>query len=230
MYRNFKLLTLSVAALSAFAAPAAQAEATFTVPKISPLAQTRFTQLPDGTGKTAHWLLDISNAEKSIQMSVTCNEVLGEGLATGPELSDITIVTPSFSGCTIAGHTATAQNQGCSFTYTSGGGFDIVKAAGHLCEHTREAIVFTDTVAECTVEIAQMELTGVGYHTVKLEGESQTVITAQLNEQAKFTYEARGSACPFGTTSNGTLTTWNSILTGEEASFGKLMLNVEWHV
>ena len=233
MYRNFRLLTLSalsVAVLTAFAAPAAHAEALFTVPGAPATTKTIFTQLKDGTGETAHWLLDISNAEKSIKMSVTCNEVLGEGEATGPEFSHITIVTPAFSGCTIAGHTAKAENTGCAFTFNSGGVLSIVKAGLHKCEHKNEAIVFRDTVAECIVEIGQMELTGVGYHTVTLSGEKQTVITAQLGEQTKFTYEARGSACPFGTTSNGTLTTWNAVLTGEEAFIVKQMYNVEWHV
>ncbi len=236
MIRNLKALGLAgltMLALTALAAPAAHAEAIFTVPGASKNAQTTLTLLKDGTGKTAHWVFDISNAAGTEGLSLTCeearaNEMEHDGLATGPEFADFTIVTPLFSKCEANGNTFTAKNEGCSFTYTSGGELDIVPAAKHLCEPKREAFVFSNATLPCTIEIGKQTLTGVGYHTVEEKEGGQTVLTVELNS-VKFSYAATGAGCPYGETSNGTITTGNHIITGEQA-FGGAMVSFSWHV
>lgn len=43
--------------------------------------------LCDGTGKTAHWVFDISNAAGTSVLSLTCSQALGTGGSTGPACS-----------------------------------------------------------------------------------------------------------------------------------------------
>jgi len=226
--RAFVLSGLAVLALVALAAPAAQAEATFTVPGAGAKTQTTLTLLPDGSGKTTHWVFDVASADKTKSALLTCNEVLGntaatDGLVTGPAFAEFTITTPAFSGCTINGQPAKAENKGCAFRYTSGGRLDIVKVGIHVCRHTAEPLVFT--AASCTIEIGEVELIGVGYHTVEEAGIK--MLTVEQNGIGEVTYEARGAACEFGTTSNGTITTGNQIVTGE-STIGGAMVNFLW--
>ncbi len=233
MIRKFRALVLTglaALALIALAAPAAQAEATFTVPGAGAKTQTTLTLLPDGSGKTAHWVFDVASADKSKSALLTCNEILGntattDGLVTGPAFAEFTITTPAFVGCTINGVTAKAENKGCAFRYTSGGRLDIVNVGIHICKHTAEPIVFT--APECTIEIGAVELVGVGYHTVEEAG--LKMVTVEQNGIAEVSYEARGAQCEFGTTKNGTITTGNQIITGE-STIGGAMVNFLWEV
>jgi len=231
MIRNLKALVLAglaALAFTALAAPAAQAEATFTVPGAGANTQTTLTLLNDGSEKTTHWVFDVASADKTKSALLTCKEVLGntpttDGLVTGPAFAEFTITTPAFSGCTINGAAAKAENKGCAFRYTSGGRMDIVKVGVHVCRHTAEPIVFT--AAGCTIEIGEVELVGVGYHTV-MEG-AQSVLTVEQNGIGEVSYEARGAQCEFGTTNNGVITTGNQIITGE-STIGGAMVNFLW--
>lgn len=235
--RNLKTLALAGLTLVALAAmaPAARAEAVFTVPGATPNTTTTLTLLPDGTGKTTHWVLNISNAGGTEKVTLTCNEVVAnekekDGLVTGPEFADFTIVTPQFKTCAVAGTAYTAANNGCSFTYKSGGELAIVPAGVHLCEENkREDLVFSNAAADCTIEIGKQNFTGIGYHTVLEAGTEQTNITVEQTGIKNVTYEARGKGCPFGQTKNGEIATGNQIITGE-STFGGAMVSVNWHV
>jgi hypothetical protein len=226
MIRKLALLGLSllaVVALGALAVPAAQAEATFTVPGASDKTQTTLTMLKDGSGSTAHWVLDIPELG-----SMTCNEATAtafgdDGAMTGSKATHITIATPTFAGCTVAGLAVNAQNKGCGFTFKAAGGLDIVDSGIHKCEHTKEALVFSGP--GCTVEIGKQSLAGVTYHTVQDGLSGKKVVTAEANGIANITYEAYGFVCPLGTKSNATLTTATAIITGEDG-FGTA--NLEW--
>jgi hypothetical protein len=232
--RSLKTIFMAGLVLAALAGavPAAHAEAVFTVPGVSANTTTTLTLLPDGTGKTTHWVFNISNAGGTEKVTLTCNEVVAnekekDGVVTGPEFADFTIVTPQFKTCAVAGTAYTATNNGCSFTYKSGGEMSIVPAGIHLCEENkREDFVFTNAAAECTIEIGKQNFTGIVYHTV-LEGE-RTNITVEQTGIKKVTYEARGKGCPFGQTNNGEIATSNQIITGE-STLGGAMVSVNWH-
>jgi len=222
--KRLALAALAALALAVFAAPAAQAEALFTVPSAGALTETTLTMLPDGIEHEAHWTVDIYNAAKTSTLTVTCKDVRAnsfehDGATKGKEFADFTIVTPLFSGCTVNGIAVTAKNLGCGFTFTSGGQMDIVSFGIHKCEHTKEPIVFSG--GGCTVEIGAQQITGVEYTTVVDAETGKKVVTADFEGVEKLVYEASGFLCPFGTTSNGNITHARALLKADEKAFGQ---------
>ncbi len=219
---RFALLALAITALVAFAAPAAQAEATFTIPGAGEKEST-LTLVKDGVEHAAHWTFDISNAAKTTTFALTCEEVRAnefehDGAAAGSKFADFTISTPLFFGCTVGGVAVKAENKGCGFTFTSGGQVDIVSVGIHKCEHTKEPIVFTGS--GCIVEVGVQQIAGVEYSTIVDGATGKKAVTADLGGAENLTYEARGVFCPFGTTSNGVLTFGRALLKADEKAFG----------
>jgi hypothetical protein len=236
MIRNLKALVLAVVAvvaLGALGATAAQAHtpATFT----SGAPPTTLTVLPDGSGKTAHQVLDIQKADGTGGLPITCSRVTGEVTVEGTSFTDVT-VTPKFEeSCTFLGQSVVVENTGCNFIYTADGTLHITSefaAAPNTCKHGEKPIEWkTAAPLECKVEIGEQTVTGVKYHNLNAAGEAvetygQTV-TAEQKELA-LQYNATGKDCPYGTTSNGLFTTGNFILTGD--IYGtSTMDNVSWH-
>jgi hypothetical protein len=244
MIRNLKTLTLAMLALAALGATvssAAQGAARFTVEGAGAAEETTLTVLKDDEGgtkpKTAHQVIDFYNAAKTVELSLTCGELTGDGVVVGPEQTDVTIVTPAFEGggtvspkCSFAGQDITLENKGCNFTLQATGTFEITSennTAGNKCAHGEKPFVFG--FPNCTVEIgAQTLVNKVRYK--NLAGGLITIETptgAVGDPFLEFTYNAFGSACPFGTLSNGQYTTGNTLITGEKKGTNT-MVNLKW--
>jgi hypothetical protein len=244
MIRNLKALMLAMLALAALGAvvsSAAQAAPKFTVEGAGATDATTLTLFKDDEGgtkpKTAHQVFDIYNKEKTVELSITCNEVTGDGVVVGPEQTDVTIVTPAFEGggtvfpkCSFAGQDVTVENKGCNLTFQATGTVEIVSennTAGNKCAHGEKPIVFA--IPNCTVEVGvQTVVNKVRYH--NLAGGLITVETptgAVGDPFLELTYNATGTTCPFGTLSNGQYTTGNTIVTGEKQGT-TTMVNLKW--
>ncbi len=128
------------------------------------------TFLKDGTGKTAHQVLDISKTDGTGVLSITCNELTGHATVTGPNPADIHLVTPQIEGggivtagedkmdCTFAGQSVTINNTGCNFTLTPDGTLHIISefaSAPNTCKHGEKPIHFANTNLNCKVEIGE---------------------------------------------------------------------------
>jgi hypothetical protein len=226
MIRNLKALlaaALTVSALSALAASASQAAtpATFTAPGAGAAEATTLQVLKDGTGKTAHQVIDWKEPSGGGFLSITCNELAGGGTMYGPSSEDITIQTPQLqSSCVFAGQAMVIENTGCNFTLTpSSPQLHIVSEPGKECLHGKQSIHYTNTMINCKIEIAEQTISGLKYH--NLEDGTITVETPGLTVQ----FNALGAGCPYGTSNNSEWTTGNYILTGER---GGKMVTVEW--
>jgi hypothetical protein len=234
MIRNLKALVLAVGVLGALMASAAQAHtpevpATFT----SAVAKTTLTVLPDGSGKTAHWVFDIKKSDGSGVLPLTCNSVTGTGTLEGTQTTDITINTPGTQGCTFLGQSIVIPNTGCNFTYTADGTLHIVNDGALECAHGKQPIEYqTAAPLECKIEIGAQTLNGVKYHNLNaaeetVETNGQT-ITVEATNIGGVTYNAIGKDCPYGTTHNGEFTTGNAIITGDIHGTST-MTNISWH-
>jgi hypothetical protein len=244
MVRNLNALTLVLLALvglGTVVSSTAQGAPAFTVEGAAPTDETTLTILKDDEGgtkpKTAHHVLDIYNAAKSIELSITCNEVTGDATVVGSEQSDVTITTPLFERggavapkCSFAGQDTTVENQGCNLTYQASGTVEITSennTIGSRCAVGEKPIKFA--VPNCTVEIgAQTLVNKVRYH--NLAGGLVTVETpvgTEADPSLGLTFTAAGTTCPFGTQSTGQYTTGNAIVTGEEKGTST-MVNLKW--
>ena len=231
MIRNLKILLLAALAVTAFSALSVSvAQATkFTAPGGT---TTTVKAAKDGTGKTAHQVFDIYNAAKSSEVSFTCEEITGSGTIAGESTEEFALVTPGFSGhCTVAGQeTLTITNLGCNLQLNANGTAKIVSEAGHNCAHSlgssheagKEPITLQTGAFNCTIEIGAQTLAGkVKFHnltnalvTVK-SGEGETItVEFPTPTPTGFIDNAFGTGCPFGTQSNGQITTSNFILQG----------------
>ncbi len=221
MIRNLKVLllaTVAVTALSALSASATQAAPKFTTgAKVG--ETTEFKILKDGTGKTAHQVLDIRKADGTGVLSLTCNEIAGTGTAIGPEPTEITVPTPAFQGCIFAGQEVSIPNTGCNFIFTASGLLHIVNDSALECAHGKKPIHFTNTVLNCKVEWGAQTVEGVKYHNL-----ADGTVTVEMPE-LQLQYNATGVGCPYGTTNNGLLTTGNFIFEGRR---GGVKVNIAW--
>ncbi len=237
MIRNLRVL-LAVLAVTAFGAAAASgaSAAAFTVPGASAGQETTLTTLKDGTGKTAHQVLDIRKLDGTGVLSITCNELTAHATVVGSNPADITAVTPKFEGggietaggdktdCTFAGQSVTLPNTGCNFTFTPDGTLHITSefaAAPNTCKHGEKPIHFTNFPLNCKIEIGEQTVSGIKYHNL-VDG----TVTVEATNLA-LAYNATGAGCPYGTLGNGQITTSNFVLTGEKKGTSE-MLEVKW--
>ncbi len=222
MIRNLKVLllaVLAVTALGALSAAAAQGAPKFTTGAGAGVT-TEFKILKDGTGKTAHQVLDFRTANGTGVLSITCNEAAGTGTGVGPEPTEVTVPTLAFQGaCTFAGQEVTIQNTGCNFIFTASGLLHIVNDQVLECAHGKKPIHFTNTVLNCKIEIGAQTVAGVVYH--NLADGTVTVEVPGLT----FEYNATGTGCAYGTTTNGLFTTGNFIFEGRR---GGAKVNISW--
>jgi hypothetical protein len=244
MIRNLKILTLAMLALAALGATvssAAQGAARFTVEGAGAADETTLTFLKDdenGTKpKTAHHVLDIWNPPHTLALQLTCSELTGDATVVGSEQTDTTFVTPAFEGsgivfpkCNFAGQDVTVENKGCNLTFFANGEVQITSennTFGNKCAHAEKPIAFV--IPNCAVEIgAQVLVNKVRYH--NLAGGLITLETPTGgvgDPSLKFTFNAVGAACPFGTIGGGEYTTGNTIITGEKKGT-TTMVNLKW--
>jgi hypothetical protein len=233
MIRNLKALLLAVLVMTAFSALAASAAqaASFTVPGASATEKTTLKLIKDGTGKTAHQVLDISKSDGSGVVTFTCEELTGSGAVVGSAPAEAVITTPAFTTtgnpenkCEVVGQPEVkTTNTGCDLTFTPAGEVKIVSEPGHNCAHSvgssheagKEPITMQAPGLGCTLEIGAQTLVGnVTYHNV-VEGKgSITVQTPPTATPLGLIYNAYGVGCPYGTTTNGKYTTGNAIVEG----------------
>ena len=221
MIRNLKVLLLAALAVTAFGALASAAQATtFTAPGAAAGATTTADLVTDGTAKTAHHVFIIGNAAGTSTVSFTCESihaVAEHSHIIGPANEDVTI-TPGYTNCTTVGQAVTVTNTGCIFTFTANGEVHITNDTAKVCAHGAGNSPIDIEFTGCKAEVGAQTLKGVKYHNLNAAG-----VTVGSNEGTKvtvepvvtgITYNAVGANCPFGTTSNGSYTTGNTIVTG----------------
>jgi len=211
MIRNLKVLLAAALCLCSLGAVASASQAAeFTAPGAG-AAETELKLLPDGTGKTAHWVFDISAISGSPSISTTCSQIGGTLHSVPSVATSVTLTKPSFGGtCTDStGQTATVTNHGCHFTFTASGLLHIISDAGKECKHGKQPI--TIVTPTCTVEIGEQTINGIKYHNVG------TTVTVEAINLTNIKYNAKGSSCDFGTTENGVYTTGTAIVEGRRS-------------
>lgn len=189
---------------------------------------------PEGTtaGQTSHQVFDIRKADGTGVLSMTCNEAFWTGATLAGESSPEVITTIDFrssavnSNCPFAGQTVPISTGNCAFRFTAGGQLHIeddgVQSLGNKCAHGEKPITFSTTVLDCKVEVGAQTIGGIGFHNVIQNGKG-TITLERTN--TSFQYNATGTGCPYGTTSNGLYTTGNTILKGER---GGAVVNITW--
>jgi hypothetical protein len=197
MRRHFRLLPLAALTICAIAANPAQA-AVFTN---TGGGNTIITGLPDGTGTTAHHVINFPG-----DGTFTCNSINFQGTAGNKEFAEMT-VTVAYNGCTFRGALATVNMRGCDYLYRANGGFKIASIVEKECAKEPMEISITG----CTVKLGEQEFaSGILYHPLAVEeGTLETKLT-------KMQWQAVGIGCPVpGQFSNGEYETGNAILTSE---------------
>jgi hypothetical protein len=229
MIRNSKALLLALLAVSvlgAMVATGAQAS-NFTVEGAGESDQTTVKIAKDGTGKTAHFVFDIRKSDGSGVLSLTCNEVTGDGVLVGGTPLDVHIDTPVFEGsCDFAGQIVTVENTGCNFTFTDGTPKLHITSEfttnGDKCNHSQKPIHFENTALGCKVEIGEQTIQGIQYH-----NPGGGVITVESTNPSTVVFNATGPGCPYGTLAKGILTTSNFLLVGQKKGTEEAV-NLAW--
>jgi hypothetical protein len=228
MIRNLKVLglvALTVAALSAVAASAAQAGPHFVIPGAGSGTTTLKITADDENGtnaKTGHRVFDISKADGTGVKSITCNQIHADATVTGETIEEITFNTPTFTGeCQFVGQTVVIEDTGCEYIFTANTTLDIENSGALKCEHGQKPIHFS--ISGCKVEVGrQTNLGGLKYQNVTTH--NKKAITIEMNITG-IVYNATGVNCEYGTTINGRLTTGNAIAIGERAG---AFVDIEW--
>lgn len=202
MMRNLKVLSITAMAVlvvCAIGAAGVQA-ATFSAAS-SPVT---IISTPDGTGKTAHQVLDFAGA------SLTSNKITFDGTMSNSPVEAIETSSITYSESNFIGQPATVHMNGCNFNFEAGGNIDINCPAG-------KEITISVPNPVCDVVFPSQQNKGtVTYHNI-VTGTSQE-ITVSMNVTG-LVYTATGPGCPIaGTFANGTYTTGNFIFTGENGS------------
>lgn len=202
MIRNLKILTAAAMALTAFGVlGASSAQAAEFHCSVEPC---QVTMKPDGTGKTAHHVIFLSNETGYFQ--TTCGSITGEGTMSGKTSSELTIGNIKGEGCTIAGMFSTLTSNGCHYLLKAAGTLTISCPAGKEIENS----------GLCSYNIPpQGPLAGVTYHNV---GSSE--VTAELKVK-NMVMNASGMGCPWGP-ATGEFVTANILLTGETDPGGEM--------
>ena len=233
MPHNLKTMLLAALAVTAFGALTSAAQATqFTAPGAAAGATTTLDITTDGTGKTSHQVFVIGNAAGTSTVSFTCEAIIAgpeHSHIIGPANEDVTI-TPAWSGCNAAGQAVTITNTGCIFTFTANGELHITNDTAKVCAHGGGNSPIELVFAGCKIEVGAQTLKGIKYHNLNAAG-----TTVGSNEGTKvtvepvvsgITYNAAGANCNYGTTSNGSFTTGNTIVTGTRPA--GTVVDVRW--
>lgn len=177
--------------------------------------ETKVTSTADGTGKTAHHVIDAAGG------SLTCSSVTLEGTQAA-EVAIELAVSATYKECTYLGQPTAVSMGGCGYVLHSGGELDIASRAGKNC--ATEPIKWE--AAGCKIEISPQngrEL--LTFHNVKPG--SVTEITMGMNVTG-IAYKATGESCAKkGELTDGAYTTGNTILTGAKPGGGE-MIDYSW--
>jgi hypothetical protein len=230
MIRNLKVLMAAAMALAAFSvlAQAAQAAPKFTAPGVGAAAETTITLQPDeaaGT-KTAHHVFDIKGPPPTEEvLSITCNELTGDGVVKGESTESVTI-TPHYgktnekgvfeTKCNFAGQEVEVSTGACDYNVTASGLLHVEtdKNLTGECKIGANPIVFERL--NCKVEVGAQTVEGIKFHEGPERGNpKKKTITLEANNLV-IKYKATGTLCPFGEQTNGTYTTGNTIITGSK--------------
>ena len=226
MARNLRALVVSAMAVMALGGTAASAAqgAEFH----SAAANTTLKLTTDGTGKTAHQVLDAAGA------TVTCAGISGHGLISGATVTTATVEVTYEGPCTYVGQSMTIDMGNCDFTFTSHGKVSITDTTGKHCGDDPISVTVPSPFCELTIS-----------NTHPLEGGGTTVVNQNLgtitykniNGNTEITMEpnvtgiayiAHGAGCPkTGTFTDGAYTTGNAIVTGEAVG-GGAMVPLTW--
>ena len=217
MTRNLKVMLLVLLAMIAFGGFATVAQgAQFTAPGAGAGVTTTAKISKDGTGKTSHHVLIIGTAVSFV--AFTCEEITGPGHFIGPSPFEVTFILFVLHNCNAAGQAVTVTNTGCNVTFTANGEVHIGNSGAKVCKHGAGNSPIDIEFAGCKVEIGAQTLKGVKYHNLNAAGTTVgsgegTKVTVEPSITG-ITYNAAGANCPYGTTSNGSYTTGNTIISG----------------
>jgi hypothetical protein len=191
------MLSASAAlALGALATPAASAtESEF----LSGASPTEVISSSDGSGKTAHHVIDIAGG------ALTCPGIELKATLEGFQTPEFTTSLVKYTGsCIFLGQAATVSMNGCNYDFHGTGTIDIVCPAGKEIEVS---------VLACEVLIpAQSGLGSVSFTNIS----SDTEITTSFSIGGISHTAAGGGCLETGALSNGSYTTGNTILSGKE--------------
>jgi hypothetical protein len=223
MFRNLKatmLASVAVIALSALGASVAQASH-FNAP--GSVGTIEISSQKDGTAKNAHHVFDIENALGTVQRSITCEEAVATGSAAAPKTEEVRVTIDFRGNCQFIGQTVTVEEGACDFKFTASGQVHIQTDPGLTgeCKHGGNPITFA--TPNCKVEVGEQTVNGVVYDNTTLNGKKTITLTA--NNLTGVTYNAQGTDCPFGTTTNGKYTTGNTYVLGSQSG---TQVDVEW--
>jgi hypothetical protein len=207
MTRSFKLLILTVLAISAIGGDTAAAAA-FEKPP-GPITSTI---TPDGSGKNKHKVWDIPGH------FLTCAEENGTFTSgdAASQISQLISAAWNYIGCVMLGQEATVSMNGCNYAFHASGVTDI------LCPPGNE-ITFSIPSPPCDVKIpAQSGLGTVTYSNIN--GETEITVSQSITG---ISGTAVGAGCPAtGSFTNGNVTTGNFILTAEKDDGTKTMVKL----
>jgi hypothetical protein len=209
------LAAMAVAALSAVAAPAAQAESHFFFPGAGPTGATTVKVTADDeegkNSKTGHRIIEISKADGTGVKSITCNQIHADGKVTGETATELLLPTPTITGeCLFLGQSVVIENTGCSYRLTANAKLHIENDGSLKCEPGQKPFHFA--IPGCKVEVGAQSLeAGITHHAITTHGKKAVTIEKNFTGIA---YKAIGVNCEYGETSNGRVTTGNEIAVG----------------
>ena len=208
MIRNLKGLLLTslavvvVGAVSASTASAAHSAAEkFT--NVTSASATVVTTEADGSGTTAHYVMDIPGNGSS-----TCNEVQLVGtMPSGAEPTSLFMEEEGsgYTGCKFLGQNSTVKMEGCKVTFGS--------STGVFCPEGKE---ITSSAGGCTVKIpgGQTFKEAVKYENLGAGG-NDMYVTVELATKAEVKGSATGAGCLTpGSFTTAQYTTGNTLLKG----------------
>ena len=233
MIRNLKLklILLAVLAITAFGALTSTSQAAqFTAPGAAEGVTTSIKFTLDGTGKTAHHVFTIGNTATTSTVSFTCEFFTAELNAHIIGLFNVKFTAKAqWHKCNAAGQAVTITNTGCILEFNASGAVTVANDAEKVCKHGAGNAPIDIEFTGCKVEVGSQALNGVKYHNLNAAGTTVgsnegTKVTVELAISG-ITYNAVGANCPYGTTSNGSYTTGNTIVTGER---GGAAVDIRW--
>ena len=241
MTHDLRALLAALLALTAFGAltaSAAQAAPEFTAPGAAAGPTTTIVSERDeelgGGAKTAHQVFDISKADGTGTLSITCKEAVATNAhLIGPTSQEVTATIDFQNECKFAGQAAPVNSGACYFIFTPNGQLHIKTdpGVGGTCTHGSKPITFE--IPGCKVEIGEQTLHGVKYRPVTIGGKKALtleILNLKRTNGAEVTglqYNATGVNCAYGTTTNGQLTTANTIIRGQRPA--GTFVDVVWH-
>jgi hypothetical protein len=214
MIRNLKVLMLAAMALAAFGVLGASgAQAKEFHCSVEPC---RATLKPDGAvgSKTAHIVFIYENKSVSESFSTTCEQITGEGTSSKKTAKELLIKNISYDGCSVVGGSPIAiKMNGCKYLFKAEPGTVTIQE----CETGKHIEINLETGCQFTIG-EQGPLKGISYHTSGVAPNRELTLEQNVHGIV-VTISAGGTKATCGINPGqeleGTITTGNTILTGE---------------